>query len=106
MTARDYILQRFGSFGIRLSEADILDIGLKSNVCPDCDVCSDNINAVEIGLAKFIPSLLMRASSINESGFSMSWDKQGIKDYYSFLCKRYNMTDELNDNKPRVRFWS
>ena len=38
-----------------------------------------------------------------ESGFSMSWNIQGIKDYYSFLCKQYGLKDELG-NKPKVTF--
>lgn len=54
-------------------------------------------------IAKFIPSLLLRATSISESGFSMSWNIQGIKDYYSFLCKQYGLKDELG-NKPKVTF--
>lgn len=58
---------------------------------------------VSVAIAKFIPSLLLRATSISESGFSMSWDLQGIKDYYSFLCEKYGLKDELSD-KPKVTF--
>lgn len=60
---------------------------------------------VSVAIAKFIPSLLLRATSISESGFffSMSWNIKGIKDYYSFLCKQYGLKDELG-NKPKVTF--
>ena len=58
---------------------------------------------VSVAIAKFIPSLLLRATSISESGFSMSWDIQGIKDYYSLLCKQYGLKDELS-NKPKCTF--
>ena len=58
---------------------------------------------VSVAIAKFIPSLLLRATSISESGFSMSWNIQGIKDYYSFLCKKYGLKDELSNN-PKVTF--
>ena len=58
---------------------------------------------VSVAIAKFIPSLLLRATSISESGFSMSWNLQGIKDYYSFLCEKYGLKDELS-NKRKCTF--
>ena len=102
MTVREYISDKFQSFGIQVSEADLLDMSLNSNASPDDEVTSTG--AVSVAIAKFIPSLLLRATSISESGFSMSWNTQGIKDYYSLLCRQYGLKDELNDNKPKIRF--
>ena len=86
MTVNDYISQKFQTFGINLSEADLLKIG-----------------RVSVAMAQFIRSLLLRATSISENGFSMSWDTKGVKEYYSFLCKKYGLEDTLSD-KPKVRF--
>ena len=97
MTVNDYILQKFQTFGINLSEADLLEISGGGEMNEDCQT------RVSVAIAKFIPSLLLRATSISESGFSMSWNIQGIKDYYSFLCKQYGLKDELS-NKPKVTF--
>lgn len=69
----------------------------------DDDVTADGLDAISVAIARFIPSLLLRATSISESGFSMSWNIQGIKDYYYLLCKQYGLKDELNDNKPKIR---
>ena len=102
MTVKEYISSKFQSFGIQVSEADLLDMSLNANVSPDDDMTSTG--AVSVAIAKFIPSLLLRATSISESGFSMSWNTQGIKDYYSLLCRQYGLKDELNDNKPKIRF--
>ena len=104
MTVNDYIQQRFQSFGITLSEADLLDIVIGSNTAGEADVTQDNIQPVSIGIARFIPSLLLRATAIKESGFSISWDMDGIKEYYAYLCKKYGLKDELNTDKPRVTF--
>lgn len=101
MTVKEYISDKFQSFGIQVSEADLLDMSLNSNASPDDEVTSTG--AVSVAIAKFIPSLLLRATSISESGFSMSWNTQGIKDYYSLLCRQYGLKDELNDNKPKIR---
>lgn len=102
MTIKEYISGKFQSFGIQVSEADLLDMSLNANVNPDDEVT--NTNAISVAIARFIPSLLLRATSINESGFSMSWNTDGIKSYYSMLCRQYGLKDELNDNKPKIRF--
>ncbi|EJX09780.1 hypothetical protein EVA_02107, partial [gut metagenome] len=96
MIVRDYIQQRFQTFGINLSEADLYDMCLNANISGDGELNKNNHTIVSVAIAKFIPSLLLRATSINESGFSMSWDIEGIKEYYFFLCKQYGLKDELN----------
>lgn len=99
MTVNDYIQQKFQTFGIQLSEADLLDICLNSKISGEDEMTPDNQTRVHVSIAWFIPSLLLRATSISESGFSMSWNIQGIKDYYSFLCKMCGLKDELTDKR-------
>lgn len=103
MNVRKYISDKFQSFGIQVSEADLLDMSLNARVNIEDDVDADIIDNISVAIARFIPSLLLRPTSINESGFSMSWNTQGVKDYYSLLCKKYGLKDELNDNKPKIR---
>ena len=103
MTVNDYIQQRFQTFDIQLSEADFFDMCLNANISGEDEMNEDCYGRVFVAIAKFIPSLLLRATSISEGGFSMSWNIQGIKDYYSFLCKQYGLKDELS-NKPKVTF--
>ena len=103
MTVREYISGKFQSFGIQLSEADLLDMSLNAHKELGDEVNQECIGTVSVAMACFIPSLLLRATSISESGFSMSWNIQGIKDYYSLLCRQYGLKDELNDNKPKIR---
>lgn len=78
-------------------------MSLNAKMDVDDDVTADGLDAISVAIARFIPSLLLRATSISESGFSMSWNIQGIKDYYYLLCKQYGLKDELNDNKPKIR---
>ncbi len=103
MTVKDYITQKFQTFGIQLSEADLLDVCLNSKISGEDEMNQDCHSRVTVAIAKFIPSLLLRATSIGESGFSMSWNIEGIKQYYSFACKQYSLKDELNV-KPKVTF--
>ena len=97
MKARDYIKQKFQTFGINLSEADLLDMCLNSKISGEDEMNEDNRMRVSVAIAKFIPSLLLRATSISESGFSMSWNIQGIKDYYTVLCREYDLPNALGN---------
>lgn len=103
MTVNDYISQKFQTFGINLSEADLLEISLSSGISGEDEMSPSNIGLVSVAMVKFIPSLLLRATSISENSFSMSWNTQGLKEYYSFLCKKYGLEDTLSD-KSKVRF--
>ena len=96
MTINDYINQKFQSFG-NLSEADLLDIMLNNGLNGADEVTLDNMEGVMVAIAKFIPSLLARPSSINESGFSISWDMDALKEFYAYLCRKYGLEDEINE---------
>lgn len=98
MTIGDYIRQKFQSFGYQISEADLLDMTLSG----EDEINSENKALVEFKIVKFIPSLLMRAN-VSESGFSFSYDKDGIIKYYSMKCREFGIEDLLT-NKPRVTF--
>jgi hypothetical protein len=98
MEIKEYIRQRFGAFGIQLSDADLLSISMEQG-----EVTQDNISKIEVAIVRYIPNLLLRPNSISESGFSMSWDKQGMKDFYSIKCKEYGLEDLLN-SKPKITF--
>lgn len=101
MTVNDYITQRFSSFGVQLTQADLLDMaaGLDGG-----DEAKKHKDKLSVAIARFIPSLLARATSVSESGFSMSWNIQGIKDYYSYLCRLYGLKNDLDTDSAEVTF--
>lgn len=104
MNVNDYISQKFQSFGYTMSEADLLEISLTSGISGEDKMDKDAFVQVSVGIARFIPSLLIRATSISENGFSMSWDIDGLKSYYSWMCYQYGLKDELSTEKPKVTF--
>ena len=103
MIVKDYITQKFSTFGIQVSDADLLDMYLASGLSEGTEIDSDNMNLINLGFIEFIPQLLLRATSVSESGFSMSWDISGIKTFYSLLCDKYGKEDKLSD-KPTISF--
>ena len=104
MTVADYIKGKFQTFGITVSEADLLELSLSSGINVEDEMSQQNIGLVSVAMAGFIPSLLLRATSINENGFSVSWNVEGIKQYYAFLCKKYGLKDDINTDKATVTF--
>lgn len=104
MTVADYIRGKFQTFGITVSEADLLELSLSSGISGEDEMNQQNIGLVSVAMAGFIPSLLLRATSINENGFSVSWNIEGIKQYYAFLCKKYGLKDDINTDKATVTF--
>lgn len=104
MTVADYIKGKFQTFGITVSEADLLELSLSSGISGEDEMNQQNIGLVSVAMAGFIPSLLLRATSINENGFSVSWNVEGIKQYYAFLCKKYGLKDDINTDKATVTF--
>lgn len=107
MTINEYIKGKFSSFGVTLSDSDLWDILVSSGQYGDDEMNNESCRLVSIGIITFIPSLLARPTSfsIGENGHSKSksWDVNGIKSYYSMLCKQYGLEDKLN-NKPKVTF--
>lgn len=108
MTVDDYIRDKFQTFGVTVSKADLLEMSLSSGINGEEELNSGNIGLVSVSMVGFIPSLLLRATSksVSENGHSksQSWDISGIKQYYAFLCKKYGLDDELNTDNPKVRF--
>ena len=95
MTIRDYIGQKFSAYG-DLSEADMLDFSIKSGLSPDDEMSSESIGKVETGMIEIIPSLLLRPDSVNESGSSVSWDKDGLRRYYLSPCERNGVSPDVS----------
>ena len=82
MTVKDYITNKFQTFGINLSEADLIDISM--TVSLDDELTADNKNDVYMALAiSVIPQLMLRPKSLLK--------------YYAWLCKTLGIDDVLND---------
>ena len=78
MTVADYIRDKFQTFSITVSEADLLELSLSSGISGEDEMSQQNIGLVSVAMVGFIPSLLLRATSksVSENGHSksQSWD--------------------------------
>lgn len=100
MTIREYIVSKFQSFGISLSEADFVDVSMSVNL--DERISDENrLDALRAVAISVIPQLLLRAKSISENGFTISWDNDALLKYYAWLCDTLEIDNMLNRSVVR-----
>ena len=102
MTIGAYISQKLSSFGVQLREADLLDIELTNSLSAQDDVSVSNKRAVDVALARFIPTIMAR-QDVSEGGMSISWDRNALKEYYGMMCQDLGIENRLTPRKT-VRF--
>ena len=103
MTISEHIEDLLSRFGEVLN-SDVTDIcGIAGLGVKDEYIPSEHMERIEYGIARIGARINGNATSISESGFSKSWKEDGFKNYYSFLCKKFGLKDELS-NKPKVTF--
>lgn len=100
MIVKDYIIQRIGSFGVRISEADLLGFAVKLST--DSEVNAANIEEVDKLIADYIPAIIA-SPDVSESGMSIEIAREGLKDYYRLLCGKYGIEaqvgiEDITDN--------
>lgn len=87
MTNKDYILSRLRSFNIEEAQLADMEIDLYDEYKP---------KSIDVGIAmcSLIEDLVLapKVRSINEQGFSMSWDFESLSKYYLYLCRKYGIT--------------
>lgn len=107
MTKGEHIRQLFGGFKITLSDAALMEIAC-GGIDMDSEFTPADHDSVMYAVLRFAPILMLSPSSwsVSENGHSRSsgFNMDGFLKWYSLMCKRYGVSDELNTEKPRIRF--
>ena len=90
MTVGEYISSSLP--GLAIPDAFIVDSGLD----PEEQYTSDMFYSVGAAMVGMLAGLILAPSvkSVNENGFSMSWDRGNLGKYYLWLCKRYGISPD------------
>ena len=92
MTVGDYIQQKLPFF--HLTDAQFADIyarfGLDAQQYYSIE-CNVKVNVAIIGIIEE-QVLAPRLASVNEGGFSMSWNYADLGKLYMYLCNKYGLT--------------
>ena len=105
-TVSEHIKQLFGGFNIPLNDAALAEIG--QGIDMTADYTSENHSEAMVAILKFAPILMLSPASytVSEGGMSesVSFDRKDFLRWYGMMCKRYGVIDELNTEKPRIKF--
>lgn len=95
MIVGEYIKESCGYWGIPYS--DSLYYSLAGDI-DEHEIMTDEIlEGIEVRLFHHIPMLLSGVKSVNESGFSVTLNVDGLKDLYSYLYQKYSDKYDLTD---------
>jgi hypothetical protein len=101
MILKDYIQQKFQSFGYSISDDMVSVACLSEGIDSAVELVTDNVGYGDYMMCILIPDVMMRPDSISEGGISVSYKKENIEKYYRLLCKRFGIEDKLTD-APKV----
>jgi hypothetical protein len=76
-----------------LTDAAITDLMMSLGVSLDDEYTLAMASSVGKAMTSAIEELLLapRLASINEGGFSISWDFENLGKYYIYLCRKWGM---------------
>jgi hypothetical protein len=95
MTYREYVKITIGNFGV--SDAEIDFILTEADLNPASEVTNSE-DRIKIKKAMFIsiPRMMAGLQDVSEGGYSVKWNIDGIKAWYSLLAGELGETDLLN----------
>lgn len=100
MTNKEYLTTILGKFGVSSEEIDI--ILLEQGIDADGQVSgSDNIKQLQAAVYHQLPGMFAGMQNVSEGGYSISWNLEGIKLWYSWLAKQLGLPDTLVP-KPKI----
>lgn len=94
---RDYLIKTLAKFN--LSEDDVDLILLDSPEVPSD--AAPNVKACKTAMYKSMSSILPLAN-VGESGYSVSWNMEALKMWYTSLCLELGVANMLA-GKPKIR---
>ncbi|MBC9913184.1 DUF6706 family protein [Chitinophaga varians] len=94
MTNKEYLNTILGKFGVSPDEIDL--IMLERGIVPTGEVTGQaDIIALKRAIYYQLPQLLAGVQDITEGGYSIKWNLDGIKIWYSALAKELGLPDDL-----------
>ena len=90
MNTLDYIRQRFSFIGTITDEGAIcfaLDFGIPMNE----ELSEEDMRTISSAVDGFVKNNLLRPSSVNENGFSVSWSADAAKALAKIALRKYGI---------------
>ncbi|MBO9660062.1 MAG: hypothetical protein J7527_14675 [Chitinophagaceae bacterium] len=102
MTNKEYITYHLGRFG--LADTDIDFILLEAGIDPEGTVSTaEEKQSLKLAMHSQVPLLIAGLNNVSEGGYSVTWNIEGIKAWYSVLSTEIGEDDQLATPKPVIR---
>lgn len=100
MTNREYLTTILGKFGVSSDEIDIiiLEQGIDAN---GQVVGPEDVKSLQVAIYYQLPLMFAGMQNVSEGGYSISWNLDGIKMWFSWLAKQLGLPDTLVP-KPKI----
>lgn len=107
MTIREYITQKYASFGVANASAEVEAVLSSIDQGADEALNSSTIRDVEVAFVRRVPDLLLYPTSVSELGVSISRaGVDALRAYYKAKCAELGIEDLLDKPaRPRVSIY-
>lgn len=109
MKITEFVVEKLNTWGLEYSDklilAEMQKIGLSGE-----EIYADTVpEKVDLIFYNIIPDLMMMPSSVSEGGYSVSYNKQALANFYKYLCEKLGkanlLVDSNNQIKDITRLW-
>lgn len=102
MTNKEYLTKTLNGLGVSSDEIDIILLKAGINGTATCTSSEDMTNCDRAVYARMSVVLKSAMQNVTEGGYSISWNLDAVKAYYSALCNELGEENVLF-NRPRIR---
>lgn len=103
MRIKDFVVEKISAWGLDYSEKLLLAEMQRLGLSQDSDYTDDSAEDVDMLFYNIIPDLLMMPSSVSEGGYSVSYNKNAIANYYKALCRKLGKADQLAEQNNSIK---
>ncbi len=97
MTNKEYISTILGKFGVSAAEIDILL--LEQSIIPDDPITETR--SLKVAMYNQLPLMMAGLQEVSEGGYSVKWNMEGVKAWYSALAAELGLDNKLFP-KPKI----
>ena len=101
MKIGDYIKEKLGLWSVEMPTemitAELSKIGILSD-----DEVTEKTN-LDLFFYNIIPDIMLRPNSVSEGGYSVSFDKNALQNYYNSLCNKLGKDNILEGQKNTIK---
>lgn len=94
MTNLEYLKIQLSKFGV--SDAELKAALIAAGIDPDAELTPESAKQVDIAVYEYIPQMLAGLQNVTEGDYSVSWNYEGIKLWYSVLAAKLDKPDLLD----------